>query len=74
MIKLANKRDQRLYEAEIKDLKELGVQIDNLETADKPQGTLLGWNSVEPVALTGLLNLILCLILANGRSLPEGKR
>ncbi|KAG8994802.1 hypothetical protein FRB90_000339, partial [Tulasnella sp. 427] len=32
---------------------------------------ILAWRSVEPVALTGILHLVLCLILANGRLLPE---
>ena len=50
----------------------MGLPIDNIDDAEKPHGTLFAWNSVEPTALTGLLQLVLCLIVAGGRSLPEG--
>ncbi|KAG9005554.1 hypothetical protein FRB90_010310 [Tulasnella sp. 427] len=73
LIRIANKKNDKLYEAEIKSLRALGVIGDEQEGGDyeRPSGAILAWRSVEPVALTGILHLVLCLILANGRLLPE---
>ncbi|KAG9010638.1 hypothetical protein FRB90_007760 [Tulasnella sp. 427] len=73
LIRIANKKNDRLYEAEIKSLRALGVIGDEQEGGDyeRPSGAILAWRSVEPVALAGILHLVLCLILANGRLLPE---
>ncbi|KAG8994804.1 hypothetical protein FRB90_000341 [Tulasnella sp. 427] len=73
LIRIANKKNDKLYKAEIKSLRALGVIGDEQEGGDyeRPSHAILAWRSVEPAALTGILHLDLCLILANGRLLPE---
>ncbi|KIO22925.1 hypothetical protein M407DRAFT_114394 [Tulasnella calospora MUT 4182] len=73
LIKLANKKNDKLYEEEVNSLRALGLIGEEQEDQDyeRPGGAILAWKPVEPVALTGILQLVLSLILANGRVLPE---
>ncbi|KAG8844901.1 hypothetical protein FRB96_002790 [Tulasnella sp. 330] len=73
LIKVASAKDNDLLTAEIQDLRDLGLVGDNEDddAREGPLGSLLAWKSVESLALTGVLQLILCLILVNGRSIPE---
>ncbi|KAG9004065.1 hypothetical protein FRB94_002714 [Tulasnella sp. JGI-2019a] len=75
LIKAASVKDNELLAAEIKDLQDLGLasEGEDDDRTGRPQGVLLAWKSVEPVALTGVLQVILCLILVNGRSMPEAQ-
>lgn len=71
LIRAATTQDNELQEAEMDDLVDRGLATDKDEIPDRPLGTLLAWKNMEPMALTGVLQLVLCLILVNGRSLPE---
>ncbi|KAG8943236.1 hypothetical protein FRC04_003146 [Tulasnella sp. 424] len=73
LIRLANKKNDKLYEEEVKSLRVLGLigKEPEDQNYERPSGAILAWKSVEPLALTGILQLVLSLILANGRILPE---
>lgn len=75
LIKLANTPVEKLKDVEFDDLVDTGIvhpDEDNEGISDKPLGTILAWRSSEAMELHGIMNVILCLILVNGRSLPEG--
>lgn len=71
LIKAATTKDNDLHDAELQNLVDTGFAQEVDDVIDAPEGTLLSWDTVESVALTGVLQVILCLILANGRSIPE---
>lgn len=38
---------------------------------DRPDDTLVAWKEADHMAVIGILHVILALILANGRSIPD---
>lgn len=44
---------------------------DNEREEDRPDDTLVAWKLSDNMAIIGVLHVVLALILANGRSIPD---
>lgn len=73
LVRKANTKIGELQQAEIQNMKDLGL-VNDEEDFEPPRGSILGWSSSDSVELTGVLYILLCLILVNGRSINERTR
>ncbi|KAG8943227.1 hypothetical protein FRC04_003137 [Tulasnella sp. 424] len=57
LIRLANKKNDKLYEKEVKSVRALGLigKKPEDQNYERPSGAILAWKSVEPLAPTGIL-------------------
>ncbi|KAG8908618.1 hypothetical protein FRB99_004906 [Tulasnella sp. 403] len=73
IIQRATQPHSSFLQKELKDLVARGIAPDeaSIPSSERPHGTLIAWKATESVALAGILQLVLCLILISERSLPE---
>ncbi|KAG8960687.1 hypothetical protein FRC03_006274 [Tulasnella sp. 419] len=68
LVHAAHKSIAALKDAELEKIPE-----DQDLRRSEVHGSLLGWENTESIELAGVLQIVLCLILVNGRSIPDAQ-